>query len=266
MNCEFTVPIAICNPFLGELKLLPPSNSSCDLVWQRNVAIGFDEDYKVVQLLSCDQHDYLHAQIYSKSTDSWRDLGDVCIDDVKFYAVYPIKSACKNGYFVHWLGDANEVGGDGVSKILSFDMKNEVFRAITLPEDYAHIYYDGDTRPLCHIFAEDEHSFRIFDFSIYGSDNLVRIYDSRCEGSELSWNHVMNVHVPLSISEIEVPLCRTSCVFFVDRSDESVCVYDYRARKFISRYSLPDFKPFYYGVVCLDRIIEYKGSLVSLEN
>ena len=49
------------------------------------------------------------------------------------------------------------MGGHGfTSRILSFDMKNEVFRIITLPTVLSE----------CSIFAEDEHSFRYFTFDV----------------------------------------------------------------------------------------------------
>ena len=261
-STELRVPIAICNPFLGEVKPLPltpsnPSNYSCKIC-SRMVAIGFDEDYKVVQLLSCFRHPYLHAQVYSKSTDSWRELADIVINDVDFRLVCPIKSGCANGYFAHWYAYVKKAGGDLVWKILSFDMKNEVFREITLPKYYTYIYTNIDVRTRTHtcvsqIFAEEERLFRLFDFPIHEGDNLVKIYESRCAGSELSWKHVMNVRVPFSGSE--VPLCRTCCVFFVHES--SVFVYDYSERKFICMHSVSE-------VICMDEIVEYKGSFVSL--
>ncbi|XP_047962614.1 F-box protein At5g49610-like [Salvia hispanica] len=259
----FQVPVAICNPFLGKLKLLPlkaSSPSKCSYtMYRRKVAIGFDEDYKVVQLLSCGQHRYFHAQVFSKSTDSWRELADIVIEDLAIDLVVPIKSGCKNGYFVHWYAYLRKVGGDVERKILSFDMKNEVFREITLPVGYPYIHLvivRGKAlrvHTVSHIFAEDEHSFRLFDFLTCGSDNLVKIYESRCAGSELSWKHVMNVRVPLSGSE--VPLCRTCCVFFMHQS--GVFVYDYSARKFICKHSVSE-------VICMDEIVEYRGSFISV--
>ncbi|KAL1557183.1 F-box protein-like protein [Salvia divinorum] len=258
---RFGVPIAICNPFLRQLKLLPLTASSlfisgCEID-MRSVAIGFDEDYKVVQLLLCLKHSCLHAQVYSRRTDSWKELADL-----EFNSVIPIKSRCKNGYFAHW---CVEVQGGIVSKILSLDMKNEVFRAITLPKDYTYCSSVDLANPISWIFAEDDHSFRLFDITDFRHDNIVRIYESRCEGSELSWNHVMEVKVPFMGPE---ELCRTGCVFFMYRP--IVIVYDYRAHK-LSQHSKLQF-----GYdrrahnmtewINMDRIVEYKESLLSLEN
>ncbi|XP_047962807.1 uncharacterized protein LOC125207479 [Salvia hispanica] len=208
---------------------------SVKLQWDRKSLLAYKFDcFNVLSLRLVDAVKGLicinPTKLYSKSTDSWKELGDVIIDGLRFDFVIPIKSACKNGYFVHWYAYVKRVEGD-VQKILSFDMKNEVFREITLPEDNTYTYTNivGSTRRLySQIFAEDEHLFRHFKFQIRGSDNSVKIYESRCEGSELSWNHVTNVRVPLSGSE-EVPLCRTSCVFFMHKS--SVFVYDYSARR-----------------------------------
>lgn len=124
-------PIAICNPFLGQVKLLPSSsNSSRDVYWHE-VSIGFNQDYKVVpmQWRWCS---FVHAQLYCKKTNSWRELaGDSGFPDDLRWAD-PIKSLCKDGYTLHWW--AGYVSKKKRRIILSLDMKNEVFRTISLPD------------------------------------------------------------------------------------------------------------------------------------
>ncbi|XP_047959867.1 F-box/kelch-repeat protein At3g23880-like [Salvia hispanica] len=250
---KFRVPIAICNPSLGQLKLLPltiPSTSkSCGICW-REVAIGFDEDYKVVQLMSCPKHRHVLAQVYSRRTGSWRELArddGGLLDTLHSFSPCPIKSWCKNGYFAHWRVYRLKVGGRIVQKILSLDMKNEVFHTIRLPADYTY-YYDS-------IFADDERSFRRFVLHSHTRLGLVGIYESRCERSELSWNHMMDVEVPFSNLDFGVSLWRSGCVFI--KYCRSLFVYDYRAHKFICKHVHP---------AELVGIIEYSGSFVSLEN
>ncbi|KAL1568120.1 hypothetical protein AAHA92_03524 [Salvia divinorum] len=235
---QLSVPIVICNPFLGELKLLPLiTTPSCTLSLQ-SVAIGFDGDYKVVQLSLCKMHNCLHAYVYSRSTDSWRELAF----DNDLSLVSPIKSRCENGHFAHWKM-SRMVGRDIRLKILSLDMNNEVFKTIMLPEDEFD-YFDSP------IFAKDEHLFWRFDFPHSQPHKLVRIYESRCEGSELSWNYMTSVEVPCSGFGI-IPRWRTSFVVIEHEQRAVAFVYDYRAHKFDCK-------------VPMGSLIAYKGSFVSL--
>ncbi|XP_047964972.1 uncharacterized protein LOC125209413 [Salvia hispanica] len=165
-------PILICNPFLGQLKLLPLITTSSCRIALRSVAVSFiDEDYKVVQLSVCTMHGRLHAHMYSQSMDSWRELA---FDDDLVY-VCSIKSMCENGHFAHW-----KVERMWEEEILSLDMKNELFKKIMLPKNK----YQG--RYISQIFAKDEHLFWRFEFSRKPVDKEVAIYESRCEGSKLS--------------------------------------------------------------------------------
>ncbi|KAL1568162.1 putative F-box protein [Salvia divinorum] len=240
---QLTVPIAICNPFLGQLKLLLPipttsSNLTCR-VPKRSVAVGYDEDFKVVQLSRCDEHNSLHAHVYSRNTDSWRELA-VDDDHVRFMLVDPIKSASESGHFVHW-----HTKGDKVSKILSLDIKNEVFRTIELTNPFSGrfilpgLYW-------CTVFAKDDHSF----MSFYFNNNRVHIYETRCEGSKWSWNKVTTVEMPCIVIEI-IPQWKTGFVV-IENWAGATFVYDYREGKFICK--LPN------GAL----LNEYRGSLVSL--
>ncbi|XP_047964854.1 putative F-box protein At3g23950 [Salvia hispanica] len=218
--CIFSVPIAVCNPFLGQLKLLPiiTSNISCTVPW-RSVAIGYSEDdLKVVQLSWCHTHLDIHAHLYSRNTDSWRELP--VDEDFGTFRIDPIKSVCENGHFAYWHVYFTE------SKIISFDMKKEVLSTIKLdnglPDGVSKRAYVRSP-----IFAEDEHSFRRFHFD----DELVHIYETRCDGSKLCWNFVMKVEIPV----IEImPRWRTGFVVIGNWTGESF-VYDYRERKFICK-------------------------------
>ncbi|KAL1568158.1 hypothetical protein AAHA92_03559 [Salvia divinorum] len=232
---EQMVPIAICHLFLEQLKLLPPSTypDSCRISCS-DVATCFDgEDFKVVQLMPCWEHNRLHARLYSTKMDCWRELaGDGVVDDAAYDSVIPIKSFCENTHFAYWRVNSrkHKVGGDIVSRIVSFDVKNEVFRAIRLPPDYVSDYVSTK------IFAKDEHSFRRFDSSAFSYDKCVKIYESRCEGSELSWHHMMNVEADTYNIVRYYPWWLTpGCVILEFYG--SVFVYDYRDHKFIWKLS-----------------------------
>ncbi|KAL1568076.1 putative F-box protein [Salvia divinorum] len=236
------LPIAICNPLLGQLKHLPLiPNTSCTIICS-SVGVGFDGDCKVVQLLSCKTHRCLHTHVYSGRTNSWRELNEHngVLVDLQLRYDNTIKSACTNGYYAHWRVCRRKEGYACSSEILSFDMKNEAFKTTVLPGEYAR----------SKIFAEDEHSFRRFDIPDALFDNLVGIYELKCEEGKLSWHHVMNVNVPL----YGIPRSTSTSVLFEQYM--GTFVYDFRARKFVSL--LP--KRSHIG----SRTFEYRGSFVSL--
>ena len=188
----------------------------------------------MVQLQHCENHKCLHAQLYSRRTDSWRELaGDnrIILDDLYNVGIKPIKSRCKNGNFLHWRL---------FTDILSLDMKkNEVFWRFRSRQNF---YVSS-------IFAEDEHSFQGFEFK----NNGFNIYEITCEGSELSLNYAIAGKVRTSNSE--VPLWRNDCVIFEDVL--GTFVYDQGEHTVISKHS---------GLPKGSEMVEYRGSFVSLEN
>ncbi|KAG6393480.1 hypothetical protein SASPL_147722 [Salvia splendens] len=102
------------------------SQSHRDIYSNYIAGLGFDEYYKVLELLPCCSLERsLHANLYSESTDSWREL-DLLLDVV---IENPIKSVCKNGSFTHGQAGRRTCSN---KMILCFDMKNEVFRTITI--------------------------------------------------------------------------------------------------------------------------------------
>ncbi|KAG6388349.1 hypothetical protein SASPL_149774 [Salvia splendens] len=183
------VPIVICNPFLGQFKLLPLVTTSSCIIFPKSVAaIGFDEEYKVVQTSFCTMHHRFHAHVFSRNTDSWRELA---IDNnLRLHSL--IKSLCGKGHFAHWKVErVGVVGRQHAFGILSLDMKNEVFKTIMLPAD-------GEKYIFSTIYAKDEHLFWRFDFDSLWPDNVVHIHELRGEGSQMSWNHMVSVEVPCS--------------------------------------------------------------------
>ncbi|KAG6384853.1 hypothetical protein SASPL_153672 [Salvia splendens] len=257
-DTQLRKPIAICNPCLHQLKLLPPITTSsyskpyrpCKIS-QREVAIGFDEDYKVAQLLLCSGHFCLHGLMYSRKTDSWKDLAGVN-GNLKILSISPMKQVCENGRFAHWY----VVSATGYSRaeayILSLDMKNEVFQTIRLFQGHWN-----STDIVVTYVAEDEHSFWRLDLPRDPSRNRVTIYrsssgESRYRGRIISWAPLMNVQFPFS-GELGL-WRRTSCVLF--KYWNYMFVFDYRACK----YS--------YWPCCnhFPVLFKHRCSFVSLEN
>ncbi|XP_047963545.1 putative F-box only protein 11 [Salvia hispanica] len=246
--------IVVCNPFLGQLKILPLSpHNPCHLCGRimryQQVGIGFDEDYKVVQLLCCIRdHGCVQAYLYSRRTDSWRELA---LDQE--LSTYPfMKSSCRNGSFVYWLGWRT---GDPSTVILSFDMKNEVFRTFTISSQ-------GLMRG-CKLdfLAKDDCSFFLFVSCI----DVLKVYESRVEGNELIWTLVTNLVTNMELAVIrDLPLWRGDDFAVLKKLDcavwrllllgdrVSLLLYDCRAREFIARL-LPEISAF----------VEYEGSFIS---
>ncbi|KAL1535597.1 putative F-box protein [Salvia divinorum] len=249
--------IAICNPSLGQFKVLPLNScyTSTDyhnrdfLCCDHYVGLSFDEeDYKVVQLLRCIEFGSFFANLYSARTNSWSEL-DI---DQNLFIEKPIKSLSKNGSFAHWCARTWHE-----KVILSFDMKKEVFRTITISLKGVEVL-DNPFKEFA-ILAKGENSFVI----LVVDRRKLRVYESSGEGSELIWNNVKNVKLRsfwmFNIeSSDDIPIWRNGeCVVLRGFKDGGVILYDYRARKFIRRFKMP-------GSSTSDEdIIEYEGSWIS---
>ncbi|KAG6386658.1 hypothetical protein SASPL_151827 [Salvia splendens] len=230
--CIYDTPIAICNPCLGQLKLLPPiTTSSCSIPYpceisKNVVAIGFDEDFKLLSIsvssaaLTAGSVGLvsLHGIMYSRKTDSWKDLAGVN-GYLQICSISPMKQVCENGRFAHW----HVVSATGYSRadayILSLDMKNEVFRTIR-----SQGHCNGTDVVVVTYVAEDEHSFWSLHLPRDPSRDWVRIYrssfcETRYEGRIISWAPLTNVQSPfyggLGLWK------RTSCVVNPNSSDTS---------------------------------------------
>lgn len=253
--------IAVCNPSLGQIKMLP-LYPMCYFSSHRGVGIGFDDvvqDYKIVQLLSCDVHRRLHASLYSRATNSWRELGDVL--DQYLLIKEPIKSSCRNGAVAQWR--AIRVVGEGRHPslehiILSFDMKNEVFRSFEVL-DYASLVSLGKVK----IFARGD------TFVLFISDsnmsytrtrkpfNWMRLLEARLEGNNtLRWDYVKQIGPFQRFIPRSKTLWRSDCVVWNQFSTKNKLVfYDYCDEKIVGSFEIDYCSKF--------KIFEYKGSFVS---
>ncbi|XP_047983414.1 putative F-box/kelch-repeat protein At1g12870 [Salvia hispanica] len=197
----YALDITICNPFLGQLRILPLSSyatthSPTDF-YDHHVGLGFHEDYKVVWLLSCWEHRCLHASLYSARTNSWSELD---IDqDLSIYK--PIKSVCKNGSFAHWEGETEAV--------LAILAKDECSFVILVVDKYKLNVYE----------SSGEGSELIWN-NVNNVD-LCSFWKCDFRGSD------------------EIPFWRNdNCVVLRGRRSREVLLYDYRARKFIRQFMM----------------------------
>ncbi|KAG6393644.1 hypothetical protein SASPL_147888 [Salvia splendens] len=264
-RCLAWLPLSMCNTFFGKIKTLPLSptlfSHSYECTISQYVGVGFnDEDYKVVQLLSCVEHGRLQASLYSRRANSWRELGI----DQELQVVGPIKSLCKNDSSAHWEA---QIGDERV--ILSFDMKNEVFQTITISGGVLELFPD---RPLI-LAMLDEFSFLVLE--------------SRGEGSELIWNHestycgimpiwrsddcVVFKNCDCGLKKCDFVVLSDDCVDFKNcdcvvlgfPGKDDVVLYNYRARKFIGHLKVPAYPNIIEPANSNIELIEYQGSLVS---
>ncbi|XP_047979522.1 putative F-box protein At3g21120 [Salvia hispanica] len=249
-------PIAICNPSLGLITILPPNPIS--MLFEpnhrhrlcNNHGIWFDEvaqDYVVVQLFSCYKIGYyLHASVYSKATNSWRGLtvggSDIIAHDL--CVVSPINSQCKNGSFSHWIAfdkDDNDV-------IVSFDFRNEGLRILEMA-DVEIVKRYGYMK----IFAEGDDSFLVFSAGDQEDPKWLNIFWLRVEENRLQWDRMKRIGPfdGLVITKA-LALCEMGCVVLKAKTG-CLVLYDYCNNKCVKCFEMKTKKL---------KIFEHRGSFV----
>ncbi|KAF9594152.1 hypothetical protein IFM89_028406 [Coptis chinensis] len=130
--------VSLWNPAMRQSRVLPkspvPFPQADGLI---NIFVGFVFDvktieYKVVRFYFTGYGLKRRVDVYNLSTDSWKTL-DVCLP-VDFIASDP-KTPYRDGTYC-WLG-RNDYSENPSSMILSFDITNEVFDTIPLPDIYS---------------------------------------------------------------------------------------------------------------------------------
>ncbi|KAK4403518.1 hypothetical protein Sango_0720400 [Sesamum angolense] len=137
--------IALCNPSLARTLFLPISpiswNRNSD-AYQRYVGFGFDihKDLKVVQLFILDYDGKPRVEIYSQSTNTWKELDHEIHNDMHVKnSIMPYKNGSSS--FSHWLAFKQLRQTDGANySLLSFNMQNEVFERTSVP----HCVHDAE--------------------------------------------------------------------------------------------------------------------------
>ncbi|KAG6395322.1 hypothetical protein SASPL_145965 [Salvia splendens] len=146
--------IAISNPFLRHFKILPLSPFSITRSCFYHHNVGF-----------CFDEDYKVVQLMQESV-------------------------CKNGSFAHWKGFTRARDKE---IILSFDMKNEVFRTFTISRtgDQVLDKYSVQSFKVLVILAKEDCSFVILVLESW----VLKVYESSGEGSEVVWNNVNDLQL-----------------------------------------------------------------------
>ncbi|KAK9725370.1 hypothetical protein RND81_05G139300 [Saponaria officinalis] len=121
--------LLLCNPSIQEVMLIPPCPNKGS-----ERALGFDpvnQDYKIVAF-SFNYHKVNTANVYSLREGRWRNLR---VNSVNlqccntYWGVYFALNA--NGRICNWLGQKSPIEK---TIILSFDMVEEVFKELPMPE------------------------------------------------------------------------------------------------------------------------------------
>ncbi|XP_047938237.1 F-box protein At3g49510-like [Salvia hispanica] len=227
LSSPCSLDIAICNPFLGQFKILPvsPTYSQRHHINHQVVGLGFHEDYKVVQLLSSLEPRCLHANLYLAMTDSWRKL-DL---DPNLVINEPIKSVCKNGSFAHWKGQNTSE----LWKLKIYELSCEGSELIWNNVNNVELRSFSAAPPIRRI--NDIPIWWIDDIPIRKNDNCVVLRELR----------IRNDYIPIGMN------------YNTDCQSGKVILYDYRARKLIGCFKMHE------SSNTIDNIIEYEGSFVS---
>ncbi|KAI3470226.1 hypothetical protein Pfo_026889 [Paulownia fortunei] len=264
-------PIALCNPSLGKIEILPISPISCSFrdfcsAFSCDIGFGFDyvtNDYKIVQLLSCycvegsENDHHIHVQVYSRITNTWRKWGGEPFNKNMYVIKKPITSSYKNGSFVHWL--ARKYMRDYQGKVvLSFDMHDEVFHTTLLPRLTYDVEYKRKLVKI-KIFAKVD-SLVLFVYPLLGEFGGGRRWVDRWVlhglGNKGRWTRLSSIGPfpeipkPVALWRSYGVVLKYSCVqnklVFYDCCTQEV--RDFESHD--NEYWL--------------KVVEYKGSLISL--
>ncbi|KAL0456531.1 UNVERIFIED_CONTAM: F-box protein [Sesamum latifolium] len=150
--------IALCNPSLARTQTLPvsPLISSSYYPDGRYVGFGFDihKDLKVVQLLISNSGSKPYVEVYSQSTNTWKELDHEIPNDMYVKnAIMPYKNGSLS--FSHWLAFKKLRPADDANySILSFNVQNEVFERTPLPPSVHDAAYENQVK--LKFFAEND--------------------------------------------------------------------------------------------------------------
>lgn len=186
-----TKDVVLCNPATREFKALPVPPFSYPRGLESEIeGIGFgydsvDDNYKVVMLVTLTKkgyhfiYDSTRVLIFDSSSNSWRHV-DACVPH--YVAHFPCFELFFNGAF-HFYGCAQ----DGYDAIVSFDIREEVFRQIPFPI-------------ACSLNVEAYRSLSVLHDSLaviaYGDQKEERqfnIWLMHEYGVKESWTHVFSI-------------------------------------------------------------------------
>ncbi|KAL5555709.1 hypothetical protein UlMin_037945 [Ulmus minor] len=128
----FEETIILCNPAIKELKVLPKSFFNKDSI-NREIGFGYDSiscDYKVVRIFTLGgkwRNEVSKAEVFTLGTDSWREIRT----DINFRCCLSSRGRYYKGVY-YWWNILSPIDYDDM--IVSFDMHEEKFKSIPLPD------------------------------------------------------------------------------------------------------------------------------------
>ncbi|XP_054821291.1 F-box protein CPR1-like [Prosopis cineraria] len=184
---DCTDQLCLWNPVTREVKVLPLPNHHISLM-DDFVIHGFGivpgtNDYKVVRILTSMDFDIedskpFIAEVYNLSTNSWRTID---ITESAYSLVSPIFCSYLKGVY-HWL-----TLGLSEEAIICFDMSDEVFWKMELPE----VYEDDSIRQVtdCNVAVINDTIAYVKEYSLnYSMDSRIDIWVMNEYSVEASWN------------------------------------------------------------------------------
>ncbi|XVF04139.1 hypothetical protein REPUB_Repub05bG0056200 [Reevesia pubescens] len=138
-QCYFDIKFSLCNPVIRRFTRLPKPYF-CGLPYKISVGFGFDSkrnDYKILKIMKKDVLDECNEiELYSLERNCWEILAPL-----RYNLHYDDFVVFVNGV-VHWIA-FERVNDGGRSRcrflLLGFDMSNDVFKEIMLPESLSNL-------------------------------------------------------------------------------------------------------------------------------
>ncbi|KAL3619147.1 hypothetical protein CASFOL_036717 [Castilleja foliolosa] len=261
-----TERLTLCNPYLWETKALPraPRMTMSDgyLVFHR-VGLGFDpvhKDIKVVQLLChgevIDEGKYTLGTlvaVYSRNTNIWTISEDKV--NINIWAAESIAISDNDGSFCHWVAFRDQGGGDRTYVVLSFDVCNEVFYTTLLPHCVSDVSKVG-----IKVFGK-EGKLVLFSWTLHGQligegGKFLDMWVLSCLGKEGRWTWQSGIGPLLHLSK-PVGLWKSHGLVLNSVEEKRFVIYDYQTHE-LTNMDID------VGDECKPKVVEFKGSLVSL--
>ncbi|XP_051152001.1 F-box/kelch-repeat protein At3g06240-like [Andrographis paniculata] len=204
----YTDHIALWNPSIHDFKILPRSHVLRPLharIRGGDLGIGFDPttcDLKVMQILFCitsDNHLTYHVEIYSSRTNTWKIYQHNIPGNIMYYNIWSM--VYKDETFCWWAQDDDNNNNNNSEIILSFNMRNEVFRKTPLPLNIQDL--GGQDRTTRAILPLKE-SIALLVYNLKDSDKVFDIWVANQVGiGRDDWTRLPSVG---PISNVERPL------------------------------------------------------------
>ena len=263
--------LVLWNPATREHKVVP--KPFCDLFDSVNFAFGYDHnsnDYKVVRVVTFEGHhgelilpSVVHVHVYNLSTDSWRQI-DPTFDPSITYFPGDCDELYLNGVH-HWPSCRSiDEHGQHCKVIVCFDMIDEVFRTIRMPDlgDISHINKIGKTSAVLSNCV----ALIVYDMNETVIEKTFDIWVMREYGVEESWTKQFIIKPGLIFQRTNHFVGAGELLFVGDKlllvngNKGQILLYDFGTQE-IKNLQLRNCSDSF----CVSRLMIYVESLVSVK-